>query len=459
MAKQKIQKILPHETALTLTIGENTATGRLQVVPEMTIRNMGGEVEKKYSAPIFPRTEATNPRAWAEWGMMDDLPNVIDRRISSVPFAKRVVYRLAQDLCGKGVVLVSEKDFFEGNFTKTYHKEAADFLKKNRVNTGWLLPQAFAKMMFANTFTQFDLDVDRKKVVRMFHLDSMFCRVSKQNPINSEIEYLKFCGKFGSMEMPADKDISTMPLWKWYDDNFFSWLKGESYCFHGRSTNVGTTYYPRPIWISLLNEDTWLDTAKNTPIGINALARNQIKPKYHLKVSVDYFKFKHPDWSSYLTEKRKEVTDAFEQKIEDSLSGLAQTGKMITTYHFEENGKFLGMIELVAIDDKLKENNWLPSSMAANSEIANALGYHTSQMSMVGDNGKSMGAGSGSDARVQFNSGILRNTTEQMELLEPLNHVFQKNGWNVVAMIDDLGQTTTDNAKSGVVSNKDLTPQ
>jgi hypothetical protein len=46
-----------------------------------------------------------------------------------------------------------------------------------------------------------------------------------------------------------------------------------------------------------------------------------------------------------------------------------------------------------------------------------------------------------------------------MELLEPLNHVFQKNGYGVVAMIDDLGQTTTNQSKSGIVENKDLKPQ
>lgn len=452
------KKIPPHETAIELVIGENMRTGRLQVIPELSVRTLG-EVEMKYNAPIFPRTEATNPRGWAEWGLSDDLPNFIDKRIASVPFAKRVLYRMAQDLCGKGVALVAEKDFFEGNYVKTYNKEAADFINRNFVNTKWLFPQAFAKMMFANTFTQIDLDVDKKKVFRLFHLDSMFCRVTKQNTNNFEIEYLKYCGKFGSMEMPADSDIKTMPLHKWYSDDFFTWLNGDSYAYHAKSTNVGTTYYPRPIWITMLGEDTWLDVAKNTPNGINSLAKNQIKPKFHLKVSVDYFKFKHPDWDSYTAEKRKTITDALEQKIEDSLTGIENSGKMITTYHFEENGKLLGMIELVPIDDKLKENNWIPSSMSANNEIINAFGYHASQMSMMSDTGKGMGAGSGSDARVQFNSGVLRNTMEQMELLEPLNHAFQKNGYGVVAMIDDLGQTTTDNAKSGIVDNKDLTPQ
>ena len=147
------QKIRDEDVALSLVIGENKATGSLGIMPELSVRNIQ-EAEKKYIAPIFPRTEATNPRGWAEWGLMDDLPNFIDRRIASVPFAKRVLYRMAQDLCGKGVVLVKEKDFYEGNFIKTYHKEAAAFMAKNRINTAWLLPQAFAKMMFANSFTQ-----------------------------------------------------------------------------------------------------------------------------------------------------------------------------------------------------------------------------------------------------------------------------------------------------------------
>ncbi len=451
-------KIKPNDTAIHLVIGENGQTGRLQIMPELSIRTLN-EVEMKYNAPLFPRTEATNPRGWAEWGFSDDLPHFIDRRVSAVPFAKRVLIRMTQEMCGKGVALVSKKDFYEGNFIKTYHKEAVDFLTKNIINTKWLYPQAFAKMMFANTFSQFDLSVDRSQIIRLFHLDSMFSRVTKQSPINQEIEYLKFCGKFGSLESPQDSDIKTIPLHKWYRDDFYDWLKGDSYAYHSKSVNVGTTYYPRPIWITMLSKETWLDVAQNTPKEILAMSRNQVRAKYHLKVSVDYFKFKHPDWDAYTAEKRKTITDTFEQKIEDSLVGIENGGKMITTYHFEENGKLLGMIELIAIDDKMKEGNWIPSSLSANNEIINAFGYHASQMSMMGDTGKGMGAGSGSDARVQFNSGILRNTMEQMELLEPLNHVFEYNGWDIVAMIDDLGQTTTDQKKSGIVDNTNLTPQ
>lgn len=444
-------------TALIIAIAED-AKGKLSIVPDMTIRTFIDPMAV-YNPANFPRTEATNPRGWAEWGGYDNLPNIIDTRISSVPFAKQVLVRQAEELCGKGVALVKEKDFFEGNYIKTYHPEAVKFIQKNSINTQWLAPQAFAKKMFFNTFTQLDLDMSHQKVARMFHLDSMFCRLSKQDVNDFEIKYMKFCGKFGSQEMPADSDIKTLPLYRWYKEDFFEWLKGESYVFHGRSVNVGTTYYPRPTWIKMLDKDTWLDIAKNTPRGILKREENQARVKYHLKVSVDYFKFKHPDWDAYTAEKRLEITDAFEAKIESSLTGFENGGKMITTYHFEENGKLVGLIELIPIDDKFKNDEWIMSSTSANSEIINAFGYHASQMSMIGDNGKAMGGGSGSDARVHFNAGILRNTMQQMELLEPLNHVFQKNGYGVVAMIDDLGQTTTDQSKSGIVDNTDLKPQ
>lgn len=436
--------------AITLTIGED-ANGKGYLLRTATVRNIG-EANKRYPASAFPRTEVMNVRGWAEWGSGDNLPQQIDKRLASVPFAKQVLYKMAQEQCGKGIVLVNKKDFYEGNFVRTYHKEAVRFNERNLINSRWLFPQALNKLMFANSFTQFDLTAGGK-VDRMFHLDSMYSRLSKQNAANKEIEYHLYSGKFGTSEIPRDEDIRKLPLFRWYKDDFTKWLKGLSYVWHTQGTNVGTTYYARPIWINALEKNGWFDTAANVPKLINALSKG-IKPRWRLKASMEYFKFRHKNWDSLKDEERNTILDAFEAKIEEGLAGVENAGKLITTYHLEENGKLIGAIELEPITDDFKENQWLPSSLGAKSEIIDAFGYHASQMSMMSDNGKGMGAGSGSDARVHFNSSILRNTMEQLETLEPLNHAYAKNGFDVVAMIDDLAQTTTDNSKTGIADPK-----
>lgn len=439
------------DIALSIYLEQNTVTQEIRkITPDVSVRTIA-EVEKKYTSTAFPRTEATNVRGWAEWGQSDNLPNFIHKRLSSVPLAMQAIYMMAKDIYGNGLIYIKKKDFFSGNFQRAYDPEVEQFLTRNRIRTEWLKNQAVSRLLFWNAFSQMDLDaLTKKKIVKLYHLETMWSRLSKQNRLNdNEIEYFKYSGKFGSLEMPSDADITTYPLYRWYKDDFFDWLKGYTFVWHTRAVNVGATYYPRPFWIGLLNPKSWLDVAANVPQIVFALQDNQASIKYVMKVSRDYFKFKYPDWDSYKDEKQRELIEEFEAKIEGSLTGVTNMGKLITLYLAEENGQFVGTIEIVPLDDKLKQDQWIPSSSVGNYEILSALGAHGSQFSLANEGGK-MGAGSGSDARVHFNSGVLRNTLEQVEILEPLQFVFDFNGWDYVVLIDNFAQTTTDQNPTGV---------
>lgn len=445
-------------TVLELYLEQDKVTKEIRMMtPDISTRTIreaaidATDVKKKYTPTAFPRTEAVNVRGWAEWGQSDNLPNFIHKRLSTVPIAMQAMYKMAQDIYGNGIIYFKKKDFNQGNLVRAYDAEVEKFFQVNRIRTHWLPNQAISRLLFWNAFSQMDLDkATRKKIVKLYHLDTMWSRLSKQNPQNNyEIEYVKYCGKFGSLEMPSDADITTYPLYRWYQDDFFNWMKGYTFVWHTKAMNVGTTYYPRPFWIGLLAKKTWLDVAANVPRIVNALSENQAVVKYIMKVSRDYFKFRYPDWEDYSDQKRLDLIDAFEERIQNSLTGIDNMGKLITLYLAEENGKFVGTIEIEPIADKMKQDAWIPSSSAANTEILNSIGFHASQMSLTNDGG-SLGAGSGSDARVHFNSGVLRNTIEQLEILEPLQFVFDFNGWDYVVMIDNFAQTTTDKNPTGI---------
>lgn len=436
------------QTALKIKIGQREDGTFVRIKEDISIRTLE-KAEKKYNAPAFTLTEATNVREWAEWGHLDNLPNFIYARLASVPMSLQAMQIMAKDMYGNGLFYVKKKDFFEGRLLRTYDPDIEKFISKNRLRTHFLPNAILNRLLFWNAFAQIDFTKDRK-VHRIFHLDSMWTRLTKQNQKNNEIEYAKFCAKFGAQgEIPTDRDIITMPLFKWYKDDFFDWLRGDSMVMHTKGMSVGTTYYARPLWLSLLNEDHWLDTVADIPKIIRSMAKNQIRPMYMMRVSLDYFKFRYPEWQSYDDEKRNKIFDDFETKIEKSLVGIDNIGKLITLYHVEEGGKLLGMATIEAIEDKFKHDSWIPSSSAGNTEILNALGFHASQMSLINDGG-SLGAGSGSDARVHFNAGVLRNTIEQVEILEPIQFAFDQNDWDYVALFDNFAQTTTDQNATGV---------
>ena len=119
-----------------------------------------------------------------------------------------------------------------------------------------------------------------------------------------------------------------------------------------------------------------------------------------------------------------------------------------------------GKIEIIAIDDKVKKDGWVPSSNAADAQIAQGMGLHPSQLGLAPEGGK-MGAGSGSDQRESYNTVITTNTIDQQILLEPLNWAAQYNArrggdqivdpeWDVTFYIDHTMHTTINNQESGL---------
>jgi hypothetical protein len=447
------------DIVLNIPIAQDLQSGKYTaVLPDISIRAMV-EAEKKYNPTGFPTIEAVNGRKWAEWGMADNLPNFIHTRFSGVPSVMKMFKDMVSDIYGKGLCIVKKKDYWEGNFIKCFDPAVERFFTDNYIKTDWFPRQSFNRLLFYNSFSQMDLSVDRKQITNIYHQDAMWSRLGKQNPNTWEIDWHHYSGKFGSMEVPNDNEITSLPLInKFRKDAFFKKLRGSSFVWHTKAINAGTTYYSRPFWLALLNPKSWLDVVANVPRIVFALQNNQAVIRYVMRVSRDYFKFRHLDWESFGDKKRESIIEQFEKKIQDSLTGVDNPGKLVTFYLAEENGKFVGTIELVALDDKIKQDAWIPSSSVGNIEIANAIGFHASQFSSASDNGK-MQSSSGADALIHFNSGVMRNTIEQMEILEPLQFIFDYNGWDYVVCVDDFAQENTQKQAAPSGENPNQAPK
>ena len=117
-------------------------------------------------------------------------------------------------------------------------------------------------------------------------------------------------------------------------------------------------------------------------------------------------------------------------------------------------GEALGKIEIIALDDKIKRDAWVPTSETADAQIVQGLGLHPSQVGLAPQGGK-MGAGSGSDQRETYNLGISLNNIEQQIILEPLNWIAKYNAqsnpdWDITFFIDHTYHTTSNIRESGL---------
>ncbi len=198
-----------------------------------------------------------------------------------------------------------------------------------------------------------------------------------------------------------------------------------------------------------------MDVSANVPKIVEAMQRNQISLRYIINYPESYFHFRHPDWSSFDAEKRREIITAKQVEINAYLAGADNAGKSLINV-FRENevsGVHIGKPEIVAVDDKAKTVTWVPDSNFADSQIVQALGLDPSQIGLAPEGGK-MGAGSGSDKMQAYNQHILLNTPDQQKVLEVLNFVSRYNKWGLTAAVRHTSLTTQNEDRSGIVKNQ-----
>jgi hypothetical protein len=242
--------------------------------------------------------------------------------------------------------------------------------------------------------------------------------------------------------------MNTIPMW-----NPSSWDAGKPYpdgkfiypCFY-RSFNK--SYYHLAVWNGIRTSG-WLDIANKVPKLKQAIMKNQMTIKYHIVIPDDYFTQRYPsgDFTKDQREtKRKEVLE----DMNSFLSDVENSGKAFVSFAFYNKVKqdYLTGWQINVIDNKLKDDAYLPDSQAANSEILFALGVDPTLLGQGTPGGK-LGAGSGSDKREAFwqlnaEMGIYRAVS-----LEPLYFIRDFNGWDPTIQFDyvtvDTAQTQDKN--------------
>jgi len=425
------------------------------ILPEAKIRNM--EPVKKLTKAPLPEQQ-TQGMDWAPWGKNDRLPTEIRCKLEKVPMAGTAISKLIAMMYGNGLAYYRNSELQDGKTkVKRAHIPAIEsFLQKNKIKTKWLIPQFADYRYYINTFSEMVLNRNRDQIVNLYHKPAEFCRLGAMNERTLNIDKLYFSPDFAEGMQPAQDRRKELPLYVWHEDEqFHKRLKRGKFAYHSRFETPGITYYARPFWIGLFRENGWIDVSANVPEIVNSMMRNQVILKYQILIPESYFQVRYHEWDQYSDDERNDIMDKLIDSINENLSGTQNAYKSITTlFKEDEFGNKSGKIEILAIDDKMKKDNWVPSSEISDAQIVQGLGLHPSQVGLAPQGGK-MGAGSGSDQRESFNTGISLNTIDQEIVLEPLNYVAEFNArinpdWDVTFFIDHTHHTTTNNKEDGM---------
>lgn len=412
-------------------------------------------LSESFTTPVpKPATKSASPVIdddmgidYVYWGGSDNEGTAFRKKLDLVPLGGIAIKKLVDMMYGNGIVYYKREDRAKGNTVeRAYITEVEEFLERNKIETHWLVRQMRDYRLFLSCFGEFRFSIGGEKITNIKAFDTEEVRMDKDKKFILYSHYfpLNSANKDNWLQIPMipEEDLET----------HFDSKTVKKYAYHSYFPTSGSIHYPMPPWFALSKEKGWLDVSAGVPEIISSMQRNQIILKYQINIPYSYFATRFPGWDSYSDAKKEEKIDETIKKIDTSLSDTKNLYKSISVIF--QDGEMAGSgeggkIEIIAIDDKTKNDAWIPSSNAADAQIVQGLGLHPSQLGLAPEGGK-MGAGSGSDQRESYNTVITLNTIDQRIVLSPLNFISLYNNWGVVFEIDHTHHTTTNNQEDGL---------
>jgi hypothetical protein len=323
---------------------------------------------------------------------------------------------------------------FENNIDKMYFEKITD------------------QAMWQMSFTEHVLSQDQNSIVRAKRHKAAHCRFAPMG-LDGIIPYvyintdwsaadLNFTAKIpfiDTLEMTADEIKEHCKIKKIY--NFIT---------SSIQPLVDESYYIKTDWHAV-DRSGWMDVANSVPELKQAIFENQLHFKHIIYVSDYYFENYYKDeWDDFDAEKRQQLRENLATTIDDHMSGNKAGGRSLTSPVFEENGKIVKGIEVVPIDNKLKDGSYLPDGSAANSEILWAMGVNPAIIGAGTPGGSNLG-GSGSNIREAYTVLSGNQVAKRVYILDDWRLWQQFNGWDkrLIGAFPSVNLTTLDKNPSG----------
>lgn len=388
------------------------------------------------------------------WGANNMWPTEARRKLEDSAIAYPLVYKAVSLMFGAGVQYYRRK--LVGNEMQIeYFKndEIEKFFQENDIDR-FMLEQMMDLKFYGNAFSESIVTKNLEKIVHLYHLEAEFSRLQVQNEKTKKIPNLFYSGDF--VKDTSTSEYQKIPFLNRRDrstDGIRKTAKGKKkFAWQSFFPSPGRCTYAKPPHAAIYKKDGWLDYEISIPIILNSIIKNQLKLKFHIRIPYSYWPAMYPKWDTFTQEKRDQLIDQKLKEMDEWLSGAKNAGKSLIT-HFAIDPvthKPIPGFEVIPIDDKFKQDDYIPASDAADAKIVRALGIDVSLSGLQPQGGK-MGAGSGSDKREGFNNSILLSQAEAKILFEPLYTVRDYNGWGSDVEFGFIHQlsTTKDQEKSG----------
>ena len=372
----------------------------------------------------FAKPKETNS-TWSPWGSDNSEPQNIIEDLRRNAIARRALQIRTAAHFGKGVVAYRGELDENGNEKKIIvtDEEVLDFFRINNINLQYSELIQHLEIM-GNAFPELILNKKGDKINRINLLDPAYCRWQVMKPNSRRIEAVYYSANWPSPSADEYDIIATFDPLKYEEKRPYS-LKKFVYPLYYKE--IGSTYYHTAVWDGI-RKGGWLGVSNKIPALKLAILKNQISIKYHIEIPDDYFVTRYPN-PTYTEAERETKRKEKLVELNTFLTDTENSGKSIATFFFYDKAarKEMPGWKINVIDNKLKDDAYLPDSQASNSEILFGIGIDPV---IVGHMPGAQLGSSGSSKREAWWTLVNTLHVSRAVSLQLLDFIRDFNGWD-----------------------------
>lgn len=405
--------------------------------------------------PVTP-VNAKKSLNFIPWGKDNLMPmHLIEKSYKNATVASNLAH-ITRLSYGDGIRVFKKEKSDSGiqlrELTEIEAPEIFAFLENSNYNR--VLAECSADFsLFENTFVEFTLAKNGKKIARVVHKDACYSRYAEAND-KGVIENHIFSTRWKKDIIPTDA-IAT-PLIN-QDEPMQSIDKlikqgHKRFMLSLSLPTPGRYYYNKPYWWSIF-ESGWFDFACSIPEFKKSLLKNQLAIRYHIKIRASFWERLFREEKLTTPEKQAVRKQEILSSLDKFLAGAENAGKTyISSFEFDTVAKIeVNDIVIEPIKSNIQGGEYIDDSEEVNNIICYAMGIHPSIFGASPGKNKTI---SGTEARELFIIKQAMMKPVRDALLLPLYIARNINGWgkDIVFAIPNIMLTTLDRGTGAVKS-------
>ena len=400
--------------------------------------------------PSLEETMGAFKGHWVPWGRIDDHPREVALMMRKSPVGRASLLRRTKAIYGQLQITYKIIGYDSGAQPIIQQVTIPEWEAiKTRSNYNAI------RLAAAQDFAYYDLNYmelmfndNKTKVWKIDYQKTSHCRMDLFDPNTGRIPRIFVSGRFPYAMREQCEIIPAIDFIRYPDqmDEIRKDIKSYKYLMPQFWPDVLNDYYPEAFWFSAKDQ---IEINTIIPIYKKAIFRNQMTIKYHIQIPYEYLTELHQDWQKLTTDQQDAIIDDLYQSIIDNLTGAANTQKAILSFFKSgSDGKPMNGWQITAIDDKMKNDSYLPDESASASIIQFAFMQNPAISGQGNTGGNYTGGSNNGGSNIRESLLDMRSLQQADRDLTNsfFNFIRDYNGWDPAVQLgtQDMVLTTLD---------------